>query len=316
MTILLTGALGFIGSNLSIRLLNEGHKIIAFDNLCNALESSTSRIKSSVGENWSNFKFYKIDIRSFEAMYAICANEQIDIIINLAALGSVPRSLSLPAEYVDVNERGFVNVCRLATHLGIRRIVYASSSSVYGDSISDFRTEGYLGNPLSPYALSKHHNEVFADIWAKQTGIEFVGLRFFNVYGPGQNPFSEYSAVIPKFICTARPQVNGDGTVTRDYTFVDDVCDAIVNSMDVKLHMNSVKCNVGTGQGTNLNGLLSLLGKLDVAMFGSPRPGDVKRSIASTDYAGAVIKFNAKTNLKDGLKITEEYFKGIMNGKA
>lgn len=313
MNILLTGALGFIGSNLSIRLLNEGHNVVAFDNLSNAMESSTSRIKSSVGDKWANFKFYKIDIRSFEAMYAICANEQIDIIINLAALGSVPRSLTLPAEYVDVNERGFVNVCRLATHLGIRRVVYASSSSVYGDATTDYRTEGQEGKPLSPYAISKLHNELFANVWVKQTGIEFVGLRFFNVYGPGQNPFSEYSAVIPKFICTARPQVNGDGTVVRDYTFVDDVCSAIIISMTQQLQKNSIVCNIGTGQGTSLNGLLVHLHKLTVASHGSARPGDVQCSIASTTLAEELLGFKAETKLKDGLKMTEEYFKRTMN---
>lgn len=313
MNILLTGALGFIGSNLAIRLLNEGHRIIAFDNLINSLEQTPGIIKASVGDKWSNFRFYKIDIRQFESMHSICANENIQLIINLAAVGSVPKSFSQPAEYVDVNERGFVNIARLATHLAITRIIYASSSSVYGDTTDHIREEGKEGKCLSPYAISKKHNEMFSDIWAKETGIEFIGLRFFNVYGPGQSPFSAYSAVIPKFICDNTPLVNGDGTIIRDYTFIDDVCDAIINAMKIKLINSSEVFNVGTGKGTTLNKLLSILDKK--ADYGPGRKGDVACSIANTSKAENLLCFKAKTDIVKGLEIAKKFYE-VMSGKT
>ncbi len=308
MTILVTGALGFIGSNLTINLLQQGHKVIGFDNFANISINPTDRIKAQAGKNWENFKFYRCDVRDLTQMLSICANESIDAIVHLAAIGSVPRSFDSPIATVHTNEMGFVSVCELAMNLNVKRLVFASSSSVYGDSNSQIRKEGEEGRPLSPYALSKLMNEAFANIWLRAAGINFVGLRFFNVYGPGQLPDSVYSAVIPKFINEKNPQVYGDGKTIRDFTYVGDVCLAIRAAL-IATQTKSAIVNVGTGIGTSLNHLLDLLQKREVATYNKPRIGDVKYSVADLLKCANEIGFVAMTKIDDGMKKTIAYYR-------
>ncbi len=313
MTILVTGALGFIGSNLVPKLLNQGHSVIGFDNLSNVNPDATSRMKKEAGDNWSKFEFFKMDIREFDSMHAICTKFDIRTIIHLAAMGSVPRSFLKPADYVDVNEKGFVNICRLASHLAITRIVYASSSSVYGHQTD--KCEDKPCDPASPYAVGKMQNELFAKTWAMHTAIQMIGLRFFNVYGPGQSALSEYSAVIPRFICNPSPIVNGDGYIERDFTYVDDVCEAIKLAAFDKLSLMNEVFNVGTGKKNTLKSLISILGKEKSVVYGDKRIGDVKSSRADTLKAMTILGFTAKISIVDGLRKTVEYFREVENGR-
>lgn len=310
MKILVTGACGFIGSNICSHLLNDGHHVLGFDSLVNPALHPTDRIKKESGDNWANFKFYQVDIRDLNAMKSICANYTPDYIIHLAALGSVPRSFANPAEVMDVNVTGFASVMILATMMGCKRVVFASSSSVYGDDDSKLRTEEKLGKPLSPYALSKHQNEQFAEIWCRNLSLEYIGLRFFNVYGPGQNPNSQYSAVIPRFINGKDITIFGDGETIRDFTYVDDVCEAIKLALITDNH-NQVY-NVGTGEETNLKKLAFLCGqnKKEVKHI-AERPADIKESVASKFKSEKFLKFKSKISIEEGIEKTIEYYRNI-----
>jgi UDP-N-acetylglucosamine 4-epimerase len=310
MKILVTGCMGFIGSNLVSHLLNDGHEVLGFDNLVNPSLNPTDRIKAKSGQNWSNFKFYKVDIRDFETMRSICVHDKPDAIIHLAALGSVPRSFQNPNEVMSVNVNGFINVAMLGTLLGCSRLVFASSSSVYGDDKSGTRIEERLGKPLSPYALSKLMNEQFADIYCKPP-LAWVGLRFFNVYGSGQLPNSAYSAVIPRFINEPEIKIFGDGETTRDFTYVDDVCEAISLSLTTQ-YANTVY-NVGTGQQTSLNTLASLCGAKKKVIFMGERPHDVKHSVAAPYKAQLYLKFSASYDIETGIERTIQYYESLKN---
>lgn len=304
MKILVTGCFGFIGSNLVTHLLNAGHEVIGFDSLVNCSIDPTDRIKQQSGQNWSNFKFFKCDIRSYEQMLSFALNERPEYIIHLAALGSVPRSFQDPASVSSVNVTGFINVMTLAKALEVKRVVFASSSSVYG-SAQGSRTEDNIGLPLSPYALSKQTNELFAGIW----GQEYVGLRFFNVYGPGQLVDSPYSAVIPRFINGKEITIYGDGETVRDFTYVDDVCEAIELSLTTD-RPNEIY-NVCTGQGTSLKQLANLCkGKREVKHI-ELRPGDIKESIGIPFKAEVFLKFKAVTGIEEGIEKTIKYYEGL-----
>jgi UDP-N-acetylglucosamine/UDP-N-acetylgalactosamine 4-epimerase len=297
MNILVTGAVGFIGSNLVITLLNEGHSVLAFDNLSNASIKPTDRIKAHTGDNWQRFKFYKADIRNIDQMVSILSNNPVDIIIHLAAMGSVPKSFAMPSDFIDVNERGFSNMLILAGMTSLKRIVYASSSSVYGDLDKyTLRSEGNCGMPLSPYALSKVHNELLAKMLGHKYGITHIGLRFFNVYGPGQRHDSPYSAVIPKFIHGKEIHINGDGSVVRDFTQVDDVSEAIIKAMQYNV---SDVFNVCTGRGTSILELANIIsnGKKKIN-FLPARTSDVPVSIGDTVKAENLLGFKATRHVQ------------------
>lgn len=305
MTILLTGALGFIGSNLAADLLNAGHSVLAFDNLSKPSINPTDRIKERSGANWINFKFYRADCTDFNNMSSIIAgNYEIDAIIHLAAVGSVPASFYHPIRTMHNNVMGFANIIELVRTFSIPKFIFASSSSVYGSSFANPKKEGKEGKPLSPYALSKQNNEEMAILLCPHDS-NFVGLRFFNVYGPGQSLNGDYSAVIPRFINESNPEVYGDGKTIRDFTYVDDVSDAIIKSIDLK---RSAILNVGTGHRTSLNELLAILGKEDHAVYKDARPGDVKESFADTALAESVLAFRAKTDIAAGLFKTKKFY--------
>jgi len=309
MTILVTGCLGFIGSNLVPRLLSDGHSVVGFDNMSNCSPNATHRMKALCGPiNWGNFKFYNADVREFNAMHSICTHHAIDAIVHLAAIGSVPRSFNDPAAYVDNNEKGFVNVAKLASHLAIKRLVYASSSSVYGSQ--PVKDERFVPEPLSPYAISKFANELFANVWSRATGVRMTGLRFFNVYGPGQHHGGAYSAVIPEFITNPHPTVNGSDAIERDFTYVEDVCDAII--LAISSADSRGVYNVGTGVTTSLAQILGMIGKQ--AKLGPRRPGDVMSSHAVTSLSEHQLGFKARTKFADGLIKTVEYFERLAHG--
>ncbi len=309
MKILLTGCMGFVGSNLTSHLLNSGHEILGFDNLSNASISPTDRIKHKSGNNWDNFTFMQVDIRDLTTMKTIAASFRPDYIIHLAALGSVPRSFQDPSTVMDVNVRGFTNIMMLATMMNVKRVIFASSSSVYGAAPSRVENAGNE-QPLSPYALSKKMNEDFAAIWCHQISLDYVGLRFFNVYGEGQLLDSPYSAVIPRFINGKEITIYGDGETVRDFTHVEDVCEAIELSLNG--NPNEIY-NVCTGQGTTLKQLASLCSPKKIAKHIEPRPNDIKESIGSPFKAEVWLKFKASIPIDVGIEKTIKYYESLRN---
>lgn len=308
MKILVTGALGFIGSNLCSHLLNAGHEIVGFDNGFNPSITPIDRIKQKSGNSFANFKFYQVDIRDLSTMKTICANEKPDYIIHLAAVGSVPRSFADPITTMDVNVKGFASVLSLATLMRVKRIIFASSSSVYGSSPSRVENNGNE-HPLSPYALSKQMNEDFAAIWCHGINLSYVGLRFFNVYGEGQLIDSPYSAVIPRFINSQEITIYGDGETTRDFTHVEDVCEAI--ELSLSSPNSNELYNVCTGSGTSLKRLGSLCGTRKKISFVDARPNDIKESIGSPFKAEVWLKFKAAIGIEEGIARTIKYYESL-----
>ena len=313
-TFLITGGAGFIGSNLVEYLLrnNAGH-IRVLDNLSNGYYEN---IRDFMG--FRNFEFIEGDIRDFD----ICkkAVDGIDYISHQAALGSVPRSIADPVTTNNVNISGFVNMLTAAKESNIlKRFVYAASSSTYGDSPILPKVEGNEGKPLSPYAVTKLVNEIYADIFSKTYGLHSIGLRYFNVFGPKQSPTNAYAAVIPKFITSAlsrtSPAIFGDGKTSRDFTFIENVVQAnmkaLLNYSEIQTHE---VINIACGESTSLNKLWSLIVKdLNceslIPNYYDEREGDVKHSLADISKAKHVINYSPLFDVQKGLKITIEYLK-------
>lgn len=307
MNILFTGCMGFIASNTIPKLLNKGFNIIGFDNLLKPSLHPTDRMKKESGDNWKNFTFHKVDINNYDHMISALAsyNKNIDIIIHLAAIGSVPLSFANPQHSLQTNIIGFVNVLQLANSLNVKKFIYASSSSVYGDYLENPRVENKIGNALSPYSLSKQNNEYLSQMLLN-TDIKRVGLRFFNVYGPGQGLNGYYTPVIPRFILEDEPEVYGDGEVRRDFTYVSDVADAILLSIN---NGNGIY-NVGTGVSISLNVILTLLGKINKAKYKKARIGDVLNSCANTCLSEKDLSFKAKIGINEGILKTKNFYDG------
>lgn len=317
MKILVTGALGFIGSNLVPKLLSQGHQVIGIDSLVNPSINPTDRIKASAGSKWEHFKFFNTDIRATKEIKNLIFYEKAEALIHLAALGSVQRSFADPYETTSTNEGGFVAVVKLCSEVGIKRLVFASSSSVYGDHPTAHRREGYEGQPLSPYALSKVMNEKFARLFCPMAEINYAGLRFFNVYGPGQRPDSPYSSVIPRFINEPKPEVYGDGLQTRDFTYIEDVCDAVIAALNLTANRDAAILNVGTGKPTSLLKLLDLTSGPGNPITKKPdRKGDVKDSFADTSKAAEILGWEAKVSVEEGIKLTKTYYDKLYNRKV
>jgi len=310
MNILVTGCMGFIASNTIPKLLNQGHCVLGLDNLSKPSLHPTDRMKKESSDNWKNFSFHKVDINHLDqVMNAIAAwGNKVDVIIHLAAVGSVPLSFISPQKTLLTNIIGFTNIYQLTNILEVKNFIYASSSSVYGDSDLVVRTEHQLGMPLSPYAMSKQCNEMLVHL-LRQTGVKAIGLRFFNVYGPGQSLNGNYTPVIPRFILDEEPEVYGDGETTRDFTYVEDVADSILLSIDGPAGIY----NVGAGNSISLNVLLTYLGKLDKAKYLPSRIGDVKHSRANTELARKMLGFKAKVGINAGLEKTKEFYEKNLN---
>ena len=313
MKVLVTGGAGFIGSNLVHALMNDDRisSVKVLDNL------ETGRFSNiSVFKNHSKFEFIEGDIRS----YAICAGaaEGIDLISHQAALGSVPRSVKDPVTTHEVNATGTLHIFNAARENNIKRVVYAASSSTYGDHPGLPKVEDKIGSPISPYGVTKLVNELYAKVFAELYDMEFIGLRYFNVYGPQQNPAGPYAAVIPLFIKSMlddkSPLINGPGDSSRDFTFVEDVVQANLLAMFTKnpSSVNQVY-NIAKGEQTTLNELVEMLKKIsgkDIdAIHGPERNGDIKHSLADVSKAKRLLGYDPSTSPMDGLRKTFDWYK-------
>lgn len=308
---LITGGAGFIGSNLVAYLLeNNAKKVRVLDNLATGFRKNLEPFQEN-----PRFEFMEGDIRNLET----CKNamEGIDYVSHQAALGSVPRSINDPLTSNEVNVTGFLNMLVAQKESDtVKRMVYAASSSTYGDSKNLPKVEDTIGKPLSPYAVTKLVNELYADVFFKTYGTQTIGLRYFNVFGPNQSPTGAYAAVIPLFMQALKdekaPTINGDGEQTRDFTFVQNAVQANVRAFFAKEEAINQVFNVAFGERISLNTLWkelkSISGKEVKANYGPPRKGDVRDSLANIDKARKLLGYDPLFSVKDGLKLTWERF--------
>ena len=308
--ILITGGAGFIGSNLSEVLLEKGNTVICLDNFATGRKENIAHFLSN-----PNYTFIEGDIRNLTDCHQSVKN--VDYVLHQAALGSVPRSIKDPITSNDVNVSGFLNMLVASRDAGVKRFIYAASSSTYGDSESLPKVEETIGKPLSPYAITKYVNELYADVFSKTYGLETIGLRYFNVFGRKQDPKGAYAAVIPKFVSQfmagESPIINGDGEYSRDFTYIDNVIQANILCMltENKEAINTVY-NVAFGERNTLNDLITYLKEslsefdpkikdIQVA-YGPNRVGDIPHSLASIDKAKNLLNYSPQYSLKKGLE--------------
>lgn len=312
MKVLVTGGAGFIGSNLCEHLLAHGHEVRCLDNFATG---KPENILSLFTNYPSSFQLLVGDIRNIEDCHR--AVEGMEYVLHEAALGSVPRSIKDPIMTNDVNISGFLNMLVASRDARIKRFVFAASSSTYGDSKSLPKVEDVIGKPLSPYAITKYVNELYADIFSKTYGLEYIGLRYFNVFGRRQDPFGAYAAVIPlfvkKFMRHESPIINGDGEYSRDFTYIDNVIhmNMLAITSDSSESVNQIY-NTAFGERTTLNMLIGYLKEFlseydpDIAnvevLHGPNRQGDIPHSLASIDKAKTLLNYDPKFNMRDGLK--------------
>lgn len=315
-SILVTGGAGFIGSNLCESILENGNKVRCLDNLSTGKKTNIEKLLA-----YPNFEFVEGDITTLETCMQACTG--IDFVLHQAALGSVPRSINNPMKTNEVNISGFLNMLWAVKESGVKRMVYAASSSTYGDSKSLPKVEDVIGKPLSPYAVTKYVNELYADVFAKTFGIETIGLRYFNVFGRKQDPNGAYAAVIPKFVLTLMkhesPTINGDGNYSRDFTYIDNVIEMNIRSI-VSEDKNAVNqiYNVACGDRTTIQDLfdhlVEYLGEYDPAIkniepkYGKVRDGDVPHSLASIDKAKSLLGYDPQFDFKIGLKEAVDWY--------
>lgn len=308
---LITGGAGFIGSNLVEYLIKYGaKKVRVLDNLATGFSENIKEF-----EHLKNFEFIEGDIRELQTCKT--AIKGIDYVSHQAALGSVPRSINDPITSNDVNVGGFLNMLIAQKETGsVKRMVYAASSSTYGDSAQLPKIEDNIGKPLSPYAVTKLVNELYADVFYKTYKTPTIGLRYFNVFGPKQSPSGAYAAVIPLFMQALKdrtsPTINGDGEQTRDFTFVENAVQANIRSFFSDENSVNQVFNVAYGQRISLNELWDNLKKIsgvDIqAIYGPPRAGDVRDSLADISKAKNFLNYQPLFDVKEGLKITWKHF--------
>lgn len=318
MKVLVTGGAGFIGSNLCEHLLKEGHTVRCLDNfstgkienLLPLLEAYPDRFKLVVG-----------DIQNLEDCRK--AVEGMEYVLHEAALGSVPRSIKDPVTTNEVNISGFLHMLVAARDAGVRRFVFAASSSTYGDSTSLPKVEEVIGRPLSPYAVTKYVNELYADVFARTYGMEYIGLRYFNVFGRRQDPFGAYAAVIPLFVkklmAHESPTINGDGEYSRDFTYIDNVIQMNMRALTTTCPeaVNQIY-NTAFGERTTLNQLVDFLKEALAAydpaialiepVYGPNRAGDIPHSLACVDKARRLLGYAPEFSMKDGLKEAVKWY--------
>lgn len=310
MKILITGGAGFIGSNLSEYFLNKGYEVVCLDNFATGHRHNISDFLEN-----SSYTLIEGDIRNFSDCQK--ALEGVDYVLHQAALGSVPRSINDPITTNDVNISGFLNMLTASRDAKVKRFVYAASSSTYGDSQGLPKVEEVIGKPLSPYAITKYVNELYADIFSKAYGLETIGLRYFNVFGRKQDPKGAYAAVIPKFVMQfmnyESPVINGDGNYSRDFTYIDNVIQMNELAMTTQNReaINTVY-NTAFGDRTTLTQLVGIL-KENLSAFdakiedvevihGPKRAGDIPHSLASIAKAQKLLGYNPKFCIQEGLK--------------
>lgn len=308
--VLVTGGAGFIGSNLCEQLVKQDNHVVCFDNFSTGYKHN---IQHLIGI--SNFTLFEGDIRNYEDCQK--AVKDVDVVLHQAALGSVPRSIKDPMTTTDVNIGGFVKMLFAAKEEGVKRFIYAASSSTYGDHPGLPKVEEKIGNPLSPYAITKFANEIYAQNFSNIYGIETIGLRYFNVFGRRQDPNGAYAAVIPKFVKLLvdheSPVINGDGTHSRDFTYIDNVIqmNQLAAISQNKEAINQV-FNVACGENNNLNQMVDYLKeylsfydpqiKYVEPIHGYERDGDIKHSLASIEKAKKLLGYNPTHLFKVGLK--------------
>ena len=308
--ILVTGGAGFIGSNLCEYLLQFNNKVVCLDNFATGRTFNIQHLL-----NHPNFTLMVGDIRNLSDCHKAASG--VDYILHQAALGSVPRSINDPITSNEVNISGFLNMLVAARDANVKKMVYAASSSTYGDSESLPKVENVIGKPLSPYAITKYVNELYADIFQRTYGLNTIGLRYFNVFGRKQDPDGAYAAVIPKFVMQLMkhesPVINGDGNYSRDFTYIDNVIQMNVLAMltENSEAMNTVY-NTAFGDRTTLNDLMAslkeYLSEFDATIatiatvYGPNRIGDIPHSLASIDKAKRLLGYNPQYSMQEGLK--------------
>ncbi len=314
--ILITGGAGFIGSNLTEYFLSKGHKITVLDNFATGYKHNIEQFFDN-----SNFTLIEGDIRDLATCKKACEGQ--DCVLHQAALGSVPRSIEDPITSNETNVSGFLNMLVAARDEKIKRFVYAASSSTYGDSKSLPKLEDVIGKPLSPYAITKYVNELYADVFSKTYSLECIGLRYFNVFGRKQDPKGAYAAVIPKFVIQLMnyesPVINGDGTYSRDFTYIDNVIQMNEKAMlsDNKNAVNTVY-NTAVGDRTTIKQMAELLKEYlsefdskiaDVEIkYGPNRAGDIPHSLASIDKAKKNLGYEPTHRFAEGLKESVDWY--------
>lgn len=316
--ILVTGGAGFIGSNLCETLLAQGHSVACLDNFATGKIGNLLPLIDKYGKQ---FTLIVGDICKQEDCKKAVAG--VAYVFHEAALGSVPRSIKDPATTNEVNISGFLNMLITARDAGVKRFIYAASSSTYGDSETLPKVEDEIGRPLSPYAVTKYVNELYADVFARTYGMECIGLRYFNVFGRRQDPGGAYAAVIPLFVKKLMqhesPVINGDGEYSRDFTYIDNVIQMNMRAMETENPeaVNQVY-NTAYGERTTLNQLVTYLkeslGKFDSAIrnieaiHGLNRAGDIPHSLANVDKAKSLLGYNPQYNMRDGLKEAVKWY--------
>lgn len=311
---LVTGCAGFIGSNLLETLLGQGQTVVGLDNFATGHQYNLDEVRDTVGADaWSRFTFIEGDIRNLETCRQ--AVQSVDYVLHQAALGSVPRSLNDPITTNEVNVSGFLNMLVAARDAGVKSFVYAASSSTYGDHEALPKVEDRIGRPLSPYAVTKYVNELYADVFARSYGFESIGLRYFNVFGKRQDPNGAYAAVIPRWVAAMIRNedvtINGDGETSRDFCFIENVVQAnILSALAPQAGRNQVY-NVALNARTSLNQLFgylsSVLGENGVRytkapVYGGFRAGDVRHSQADISKAGTLLGYAPQYDILQGLQ--------------
>lgn len=324
---LVTGAAGFIGSALVEKLLALGQHVVGIDSFITGRRANLEDVRATVGEQaMRRFQLVEGDIRDLETCRR--ASGEVDVVLHQAALGSVPRSIEDPIASHQANVDGMVNVLVAAHGAGIKRVVYASSSSVYGDHPGLPKVEEAIGRPLSPYAATKRIDEVYADVWQRSFGLETVGLRYFNVYGRRQDPQGPYAAVIPRWIAAlasgAPCVIFGDGSQSRDFCYVDNAVQANLLAAVAAPDTTGEIYNVGLEGRTDLVQLFRMLRDRVAAFrpqaagaeptFAAPRPGDVQHSQASIDKIRQLLGYQATHGIDEGLTETVSWFLGGNSG--
>ena len=308
---LVTGVAGFIGSNLVETLCGMGHKVKGLDDLSNGVKANVDRLQ---GE-FSNFEFIQGTIEDIEVCREAC--EGVDYVLHQAAWGSVPRSMTMPLKYQSVNNTGTMNMLQAATENNVKRFVYASSSSVYGDEPTLPKQVGKEGNVLSPYAMTKRMNEEWAEMYWRLYKLPTIGMRYFNVFGRWQDPNGAYAAVIPKFAKALmdgeRPQVHGDGEQSRDFTYIENVIEANLKACVAGEEAFGRAYNIAYGERFTVNQMLEAMCEQLGVQFNpeyvNPRAGDIKHSLANIDDTKELLGYDPSWSFAEGFKETVEWYK-------